>query len=418
MNETVDLSEQEIDLRQYLQILIKWRWVIVLITLVSIGTAGVLSFLVIPPVYEAKATLLVTHGTSEQKAVYTESTDVVNTMSRLPIMNINSYVGQLKSPYYLSRVIKAAKLDPNTYTPEGLSAAMQVTAIKDTNLIEVRIQNRDPELAASLVNTACREFLAFITENNEEQMAKSVKFFEQQEEVVSKQLSAAREKVKALVQPSKGVDALEKQVNDLTAEISTVRSQLLRAQVDRGLLEAGRSKLQEELEKTPQTLKDAPNPVYDELMKSLKAKDVALAEKAAEIEGLTNSLNQLNTELQSLQTELNTKKDQYEAAQKEVRDLEDTLSLIKQKKIQTQMAQSVNLGETNISLVSPALVPAVPIKPRKTLNMAVAGVLGLMVSVVLAFLLEYMDDTIKTAEDVARALDLPTLGNIPVFGKR
>lgn len=53
-----------------------------------------------------------------------------------------------------------------------------------------------------------------------------------------------------------------------------------------------------------------------------------------------------------------------------------------------------------------------PVKPNTILNIAIAFVLGLMISVGLAFLLEYLDNTIKTEEEVERLLGYPVLGII------
>lgn len=67
----------------------------------------------------------------------------------------------------------------------------------------------------------------------------------------------------------------------------------------------------------------------------------------------------------------------------------------------------------SIEILDRAKVPEEPIKPKKALNVAIAFFLGLMVSVGLAFVLEYMDKTIKTEEDVERYLGLPVIGIIP-----
>ncbi|WP_113928340.1 Wzz/FepE/Etk N-terminal domain-containing protein [Bacillus sp. P14.5] len=53
-----------------------------------------------------------------------------------------------------------------------------------------------------------------------------------------------------------------------------------------------------------------------------------------------------------------------------------------------------------------------PIKPQPVLNIAIAMVVGLMAGVGLAFLLEYLDNTIKTEQDVEKILGLPVLGSI------
>ena len=67
----------------------------------------------------------------------------------------------------------------------------------------------------------------------------------------------------------------------------------------------------------------------------------------------------------------------------------------------------------DIRIIDEALAPNEPIKPRKMLNIAIGGLLGLILGTILAFFLEYMDNTIKNAKDIERFLDLPVLGIIP-----
>lgn len=69
----------------------------------------------------------------------------------------------------------------------------------------------------------------------------------------------------------------------------------------------------------------------------------------------------------------------------------------------------------NVVVVDTANLPASPIKPQKKMIVAVAGFLGLMASAFLVFILEYLDNTIKTPADVERYLGLPILGAIPRF---
>lgn len=69
----------------------------------------------------------------------------------------------------------------------------------------------------------------------------------------------------------------------------------------------------------------------------------------------------------------------------------------------------------NVQLLNPAQLPTSSVNDRTTLNMAVAFVLALMISVALAFLFEHLDNTIKTSEDVQKYLSVPVLGVIPEF---
>jgi capsular polysaccharide biosynthesis protein len=69
----------------------------------------------------------------------------------------------------------------------------------------------------------------------------------------------------------------------------------------------------------------------------------------------------------------------------------------------------------NVSILSAAELkenPS-PVNPKPLLNMAIAMVVGLMIGVGLAFLLDYMDNTIKTEDDIQALLQLPVLGVIP-----
>jgi capsular polysaccharide biosynthesis protein len=59
-----------------------------------------------------------------------------------------------------------------------------------------------------------------------------------------------------------------------------------------------------------------------------------------------------------------------------------------------------------------------PIKPQPVLNIAIALVVGLMAGVGLAFLLEYLDNTIKNEMDVEKVLGLPVLGAINTIGEK
>ncbi|MEY8752391.1 YveK family protein [Alkalicoccobacillus gibsonii] len=68
----------------------------------------------------------------------------------------------------------------------------------------------------------------------------------------------------------------------------------------------------------------------------------------------------------------------------------------------------------NVSILSPATftVDQSPVSPNAMLNIAIAFVVGLMAAVGLAFLLEYLDTTIKTEKDIEDTLDMPILGAV------
>lgn len=74
----------------------------------------------------------------------------------------------------------------------------------------------------------------------------------------------------------------------------------------------------------------------------------------------------------------------------------------------------------NVSILTPALLgenPS-PVKPDPMLNMAIAAVIGLMLGVGIAFLLEYLDTTMKTEQDIEEILNLPILGLISTISDK
>lgn len=67
----------------------------------------------------------------------------------------------------------------------------------------------------------------------------------------------------------------------------------------------------------------------------------------------------------------------------------------------------------NVSILDQAEVPSYPDSPNVKMNIAIAGVLGIMLALFIIFLIEMFDHTIKIPEDVKQHLDLPVLGMIP-----
>jgi non-specific protein-tyrosine kinase len=76
---------------------------------------------------------------------------------------------------------------------------------------------------------------------------------------------------------------------------------------------------------------------------------------------------------------------------------------------------SVARNFNSVRLVEPATTPGAPIEPRPLLNAILAGLVGLLVAAAVVAVIEYLDDTVKSPDDVSRAVGAPTLGAIARF---
>lgn len=83
--------------------------------------------------------------------------------------------------------------------------------------------------------------------------------------------------------------------------------------------------------------------------------------------------------------------------------------------ITTQFIESSKelIPNGNVKVIESVKVPESPVSPNKKMNIAIAFLLGLMISVGLSFMLEFIDNTFKNKEQMEEVLGLPVLGAIP-----
>jgi capsular polysaccharide biosynthesis protein len=91
---------------------------------------------------------------------------------------------------------------------------------------------------------------------------------------------------------------------------------------------------------------------------------------------------------------------------KAARDIANTTAEV----FKTEIANIMSIDNVSILAKAEIIKDQGPVKPRPMLNIAIAAVVGLMTSVGLAFLLEYLDNTIKKEQDIEAVLELPVLG--------
>ena len=77
----------------------------------------------------------------------------------------------------------------------------------------------------------------------------------------------------------------------------------------------------------------------------------------------------------------------------------------------TQSKKLISNG--NVQVIEAPQTPTLPISPNKKLNIIIGFIIGLILSVGIVFLLEYLDNSIKSADELERLLDIPVIGIIP-----
>ncbi|MDZ7376910.1 MAG: polysaccharide biosynthesis tyrosine autokinase [candidate division KSB1 bacterium] len=135
--------------------------------------------------------------------------------------------------------------------------------------------------------------------------------------------------------------------------------------------------------------------------------EVDLETYKAREQGLKRIMDDYNRQLQTLP------KQELELARyiraKEVND--KIYSLLLEKREEARITEAGKIGDVRV--IDPAEEPLWPVKPMKKKTVAIGFVLGMMLGIGMALFLEFMDNTIKTEDDVEKHLNLPILASIP-----
>ena len=136
-----EIQEEEIDLREYINVLLKRKGIIILIFLITVITAVIVSYFVLQPVYEAGVVITV----SEPKI---KNSLVVE-------ISLEDYKNLIKDIEIEEELIRKLNLDkpPIEVTPYDLERMITIELPKDTNLIKINLQASDPKLTKDIINT-------------------------------------------------------------------------------------------------------------------------------------------------------------------------------------------------------------------------------------------------------------------------
>src|SRR5215468_1463358 len=442
----------------YLWVLRKHQWLIAGIFLLTVITVAVVTFLEVP-IYSATATVLI--DPEPPKVLNIQEVAPMGTSGWDP----NYYPTQyeiIKSKPVLDRAIEAIGLKTRLPDLAGarephrvLLGALSVEPKRNTRLIQIRYDSPDPSLAAEVANAIAAAYVQYNLDLKLKGARDALAWLTSEAASLKKRVeesSAALQnyRVKA------GILGSQEQRQITAQKIIDFNKAYLEAQAQRLSVEA---KLRElgQIAKDPagaQTIFTvADNPLIQRLKSELSELEVEKAklsktyrERHPEILKVDARIQQVNQKLDAeIQNMLRAVQTEYKVAKaredtllanvnqlrREGQDLNEkeiqALTLQREAESNQQLYEAVlkrfketgvagGLETNNVRVVEDATAPTVPVRPRKTWNLFLSVVAGLALGVVVAFVIDYLDTTVKTPNDVERFLGLPVIGIVPAFG--
>lgn len=451
-------------LRDYLIILRKHQWLILSFLLTVVTVVTIASFKM-EPVYEAVARVEIDredpyilpfqvtapHEPYWDMESYIETRASILQSESLALETIES-LDLAKHPEFAS---ESRKGDTAASTP-GKQAVQEKPAILDefldrlsvrrarnSQLLEVHFESRDSKLAARIANTHVANFIehnfrtryestvqasrwlatqldelkikveksedalvAYERENqiwaiDEKQNITTQKLADLNREVTLAQADRMRKESDYRLARSGNVDAIpavrdSQVIHDLLKRYAELNDRYTQARAQFGPNYPKVLRLETRLKELTQLLAQEKRNILDRIESEYRAglrRETLLSQALEKQKGEVNELGQKLVQYNILKRESETNKQLYEGL----------LQRIKEAGI------SAGLRSSNIRVIDKALIPSEPIRPRKALNILLATFAGLIGGVGLAFLREYMDNTVKTPDDVEYLTRLPSL---------
>ena len=329
-----------------------------------------------------------------------------------------------------------------------------VAPIKNSRIVTVHYDDPNPELAATVANAMADGYINMNLERRANSTSYAKKFLEEQliqaksklEESEGKLVQYAKDK--SIINTddkqniiSQKLQGLSQALTDAEKERIAAESAYKQGQDSKVLtrvqesmviqqLKAAKAKLQADYQDKLNTYKPD-YPLMQQLQGQISELDQEIQrESSLETSTAQTALKadylaakqkeeQLYSEVEKYKRELLNSQDKsigYNTLQREVEtnrtQYDDLLKRVKEVNV-------AGLTTTNnVSIVDPAIIPYSIHKPNTKLNIALGMVLGLFLGTVVAFLLEFMDDRIKTTDDLTKVLPIPLLGVAPSTSKR
>jgi polysaccharide biosynthesis transport protein len=352
------------ELKQYFQIVLRWLWLLILGSVLG-GGAGYYYSDLQAPVYRASTRALVMRPPLEQSSDMTYYSD---------LQLVQTYMQLLTT----QPVLDAASERLGYKVSKG---QIKVQQAQETQIIELTVEDTDPRHAADIPNI----LVAVLIEQNE--VMQTGRYVTTEESIRAQ------------------IDQVESRINSIQNEVDKLSTQDFQEQLTE--VQAQIQPLEDEVATLQKEIA--------ELSPALKPEARAqVAEKQARIDQIQPLLT-LYQQIYSNLVVLGKPVDAGTNTNSRLAQLQSTLDLYQNLYINLLSSlETIRLARLqhtpNIVQIEPAVQPKSPVGPRPLMNTALAAAVGLMLVAGIIFLVEYLDDTLKTPEDVARVLDVPVLG--------
>jgi succinoglycan biosynthesis transport protein ExoP len=420
------------------------------------------------PVYTAKTQLLIEKEPNilsfeQVLQIETMRDDFYQTQYRLLSGRglADSVIERLKlyeNPEFVGRAETRKKpLDPTDHVfreglIDGFLRRLSVKPVRLTRLVDVSFDARDPKLAADCVNELAAAFIDLNINMKYAATEQATNFLSEQIKGLQAEIQEKENQLQGF-EAQANIVALSDNETTVIDRLSQLNKALTEAQIERSQKEATWNglknvsadyvpeainnpliqRLREEyvrLKRETEKMEERFQPDYPELQRMKVETESARKSLEDETQNLVKGAFQeyqtsLNRE-KSLETEFNQQKDQafkmnssavlYNGLKVEIQNKKTLLDSLLRRESETGVeARLKGLRTSNIRVVDRARVPVRPSSPNKKRNLILALLLGLGGGVGLAFLFDFLDNSIKTSEDVERYSGLPTLGVVPKF---
>lgn len=459
--------DQGVTLGDYASGLWRRKWWIIG-TFLAIFSAAAFYTFTKTPIFQAIATFQITQDNPGSQVSANDKTSVLIGGNDALEKFQQTQLEILKSRSLALRIIKALNLrehpdfkpdpektkDKSETEIENMMVArfldkLEIKPVKNSYLVEASFQSPDKALAQKVVNSIADEYMYLSIDRRNESFNLVRRWLDKQLGDLSVKVQEAQKKLYRFGQKS-DIYTLEDKDNVIVQRFIDLSGLLTKAQADKMSKEA---QYQQIKDRGP----DAPLIVNNPLVAQLRQQLVTQQAKVAALKQVYRSGNpEMQTEqanLAALQGRLGAEvqrlrqsiKADYEAAdraekllmtsfaaQKEqMVKLQDNLSefqiLKRDAQTNEQLYQALlarvkeasiasTMVPTNVAVIDPGQLPSKPFKPKTVRDLALATILGLLLSVSLGLLMETLDDSIKSTDDLERASNLPSLGTVPVLG--